>query len=114
MDEVIAEFARSSGVDKTVARKAMSIIVAFVSREAKPKDVEALFAKLPGARELAAEHGPVSGGLLGLFNELVAAGLGMGDLQSLANAFLGHARTKAGDAEVNAVVRGIPGLAQFI
>lgn len=114
MDDLIKEFARKSGIDVSVARKAMAIIVSFISQEAPPAEVAVLFARLPGARELAAEHGPVSGGLLGVFNDLVAAGLGMGELQSLANAFLGHARAQAGDAQVNAVVQGIPGLAQFI
>ena len=51
---------------------------------------------------------------MGVFNDLTAAGLGMGDIQGVARVFGVFAREKAGDAAVNDVVGAIPGLSQFV
>jgi hypothetical protein len=69
---------------------------------------------LPGARDLATETGGGSGGLMGVFGDLTAAGLAMGDIQGVAGALVEYARAKAGPAKVDAVVTAIPGLGQFI
>ena len=51
---------------------------------------------------------------MGVFNDLTAAGLGMGEIQGVARAFVGYAREKAGAAAVDRIVGAIPGLGQFV
>ena len=69
--------------------------------------------KLPGARDLIGQGG-TGRGLFGVFNDLAGAGLGMGEVQTLARTFLAEARAKIGADEVDSVVASIPGLGQFI
>ena len=114
MDELINHITAATGVDAQVARRATGIIFNFLSREGPPDAVGALLDDLPGSRELAAETGGSSGGLMGLFSALTGAGLGIGDIQGVARALLGYARAKAGSAKVDAVVAGIRGLAGLV
>lgn len=114
MDELVDQIAASTGLDRAVAKKAVGIIVGFLGREGPADEVNMMIDKLPGARALADVSGVGSGGLLGVFNDLAGAGLGMTEIQAVASAFLNFAKTKLGDQEVDAVVRGIPGLNQFI
>ncbi len=110
MNELIDTISRETGVDAQRARRAVGIIFSFLSLEGPPEAVAALLDELPGSRGLAAETGGGKGGLLGVFNELTGAGLGMGEIQSVAGALLAYARTKAGPEKVDAVVTAIPGL----
>ena len=113
MDELIEKIAAEAGIDPALARKALAIIVNFLSREAPT--AQALLDKLPGASELAGEaSGGGGGGIMGVFNDLSSAGLGLGAVQQVTGNFVAYARTKAGDAEVDAVVNAIPGLNQFV
>jgi hypothetical protein len=115
MDQLIADVAAKAGVPPATARKALSIIIAFLAREAPPEKVGALLDKLPGAHELAAESiARGSSGVMGVFNDLTGAGLSMGGVQQVAKMFGAYARSKAGDADVDAVIRSIPGLSQFV
>jgi hypothetical protein len=114
MDELVDQIAAKTGLDHGAARKAIGIIVSFLRREGPADQVDKMIDKLPGARALADESGVRSGGLLGVFNDLAGAGLGMTDIQAVANAFLNFAKAKLGDQEVEGVIRGIPGLSQFI
>ena len=114
MDELVDDIAAKTGLERPVARRAVGIIINWLGHEGPADKVKALIDGLPGARALATEHGGASGGLLGVFNDLTAAGLGMSDIQSVTKEFVGHARTKIGEKEVNAVVAAIPGLAQFV
>ena len=109
MDELVEQIAAKSGVDRAVARKAVGIIINFLGREGPTDKVQALMDKLPGARALGAESGRTSGGLLGVFNDLTAAGLGMSDIQSVTREFVTFAKAKIGDREINAVIGAIPG-----
>lgn len=114
MDELIDQIATKTGLDLAIARKAVGIIVGFLSREGPTDKVATLIDKLPGARALADETRGGSGGLLGVFNDLAGAGLGMTEIQAVASSFLTFAKAKIGEREVDEVVRGIPGLGQFI
>jgi hypothetical protein len=114
MDQLIADIVAKAGVSAAVARKSLAIIVAFIAREAPPDKVAAVIDKLPGARDLAKESTARSNGLMGVFNDLTAAGLGMTGVQTVARTFVAHARAKAGDKDVDALVRSIPGLSQFV
>lgn len=113
MDELVAHITASTGVDAAVARKAAVIILAFLSREGPPDKVKPLVEALGGSAVPGAGSGS-GGGVMKVFGDLTAAGLGMGDIQGVASAFVGFAKTKVGAAAVDEVVRSIPGLSQFV
>lgn len=114
MDELVTKVAEATGIDSATARKAVVIILQFLAN-AGPKDkVDALVDQLPGAR---AAIGDGSGGpsdIMGAFNALTGAGLGMGQIQGVATAFGKVAREHVGAATFDQVVSSIPGLAQFV
>ena len=115
MDELVTRISTSTGVDPAVARKAVVIILKFLLAEGPPDKVAFLVDALPGAREaVAGARNGGSNGIMGVFNDLTAAGLGMGDIQGVARVFGTFAREKAGDTAVNDVVGAIPGLSQFV
>jgi hypothetical protein len=114
MDQLIADIAARAAVSPAVARKSVAIILSFLGREAPPDKVTPVLDKLPGARELAKESTAKGSGVMGVFNDLTSAGLGMNGVQQAARMFVAHARAKAGEKEVDALVRSIPGLSQFV
>lgn len=111
---MIAEIAASAGLDTTTTREATGIVIGFLDRAGPQPKVQGLIDKMPGARQLASESGGTATGLLGVFNELSGVGLGFGDVERLARAFVTAARKRVGDTEVDDVVRSVPGLSQFI
>ena len=112
MDEIIKQIAAATGIDPAVAARAAGLIISYLSREGPADAVGALLDALPGSRDLAAQN--QGGSFMGIVGDLTGAGLGMGDLQGFASAFLEQARAKAGAEKVNAVMAAIPGLSQFI
>ena len=96
------------------SKKTIGIIINFLGREGPPEKVQAIIDKLAGARALADENAGASGGLLGVFNDLTAAGLGMAQVQVVAREFVNFAKAKVGEADVNVVINAIPGLSQFM
>jgi hypothetical protein len=115
MDELVAKIVTATGVDASVARRAAALILGFLLREGASEKVSRLVDALPGAREaIAANPGSGAGGVMGVFNDLTAAGLGMGQVQGAAKAFVGYAREKAGSATVDQIVASVPGLSQFL
>ena len=114
MDELVAQVASNTGVDPAVARRAVAIILKFLLTEGPGAKVQALIDALPGAAEAVASAPRVGGGVMGAFNALTAAGLGMGDVQGVTREFVAFARSKIGAEAVNEVVGSIPGLSQFV
>ena len=114
MDELVDQIAAKTGLDRAVARNAIGIIVNFLGREGPSDKVQALMDKLPGVQALGAENARTGGGLLGVFNDLTAAGLGMSDIQAVTREFVAFAKAKIGDREIDAVIGAIPGLSQFV
>jgi hypothetical protein len=114
MDQLISDVAAKTGVTPAVARKALAIIVAFIAREAPPDRAAPVLDKLPGARDLAKESTGRGKGVMGAFNDLTASGMGLNGVQQAARMFVAHAKSKAGDKDVDALVRSIPGLSQFV
>src|ERR1700738_658681 len=97
MDELVAKIVAATGADASVARRAAALILGFLLREGAPDKVPLLVDALPGAREaVAANPGSGAGGVMGVFNDLTAAGLGMGQIQGAAKAFIEYARGKSG------------------
>ena len=85
---------------------------------------------IPGAAELVAKHngegaggggllgGLMSaiggGGIMGLGQQLMSQGLGMGEISTLAKETMAVAREYAGSDVVDEVVASVPGLSQFV
>jgi hypothetical protein len=122
MDELVERLAARCGVERSAAEKAVGIILDFLRKEGPPDKVQALMDKMPGADAAAAsaaEQGTGGGmfgmgGIMGAANRLMAAGLSMGQVQSVTREVVGYAREKAGEDAVGEVVGAIPGLSQFV
>jgi hypothetical protein len=120
MDELIGRLVADVGVDRTAAETAVGIILDFLAKEGPGDKIQALLAKLPGAEVLmqkAASDGGGSGGMGGVMGagmRMMAAGLSMGQVQSVTRQFIAFAREKVGEDEVGEIVAAIPGLAQFV
>jgi len=121
MNELVQRLVSTTGVDSAVAEKAIGIILDFLSKEAPAEIIQPLIAALPGADALLAatqaEDASGSfgmGGLMGAANRLMAAGLSMGQVQSVTREVVAYAREKAGEDAVGEIVGAVPGLSQFV
>jgi hypothetical protein len=121
MDELIGRLVAETGIDRTVAEKAVGIILDFLVKEGPADKVQPLLAKLPGAEALmqkaASEGGGIGGlmgGVMGAGMRLMSAGLSMGQVQTITKAVIAYSREKAGEDAVGEIVAAIPGLAQFV
>lgn len=121
MDELAGRLAAEIGIDRQVAEKAIGIILAFLVKEGPPDKVKALLAAMPGAEAAAAKASAQGGGLFGAMGgimgagtQLMAAGLSMGEVQSVTREIIAYAREKAGEDKVGEIVGAIPGLGQFV
>jgi hypothetical protein len=122
MDELIARLVANVGVDRAAAEKAVGIILDFLSKEGPPDKVPALLDKLPGAQALIqAQQGSdasggmfAMGGIMGAGTKMMAAGLSMGQVQSVTKEVIAYAREKGGEDAIGEIVGAIPGLSQFI
>jgi hypothetical protein len=114
MDELVAQIAANTGVDAAVARKAVAIILKFLSSSGAGDKIQPLIDTLPGARDAVAAAPAVGGGVMGAFNALTGAGLGMGEVQGVTREFVTYAKAKIGAPAVDEVIGSIPGLSQFV
>ena len=118
MDELIERLVTNCDVERSVAEKAVGIILDFLRKEGPADKVQALIDAMPGAEALIAASGESSGGLatggiMGAANRLMAAGLSMGQLQCVTRELVAHGRETAGEDTVGEIVGAIPGLSQF-
>ena len=118
MNELVDRLVASVGVDRAVAEKAVGIILAFLLKEGPSDKVQALINTMPGAdaaiQSAASEGGFGMGGIMGVGTKLMAAGLGMDQMQAVTRELIAYCREKAGDDAVGEIVGSIPGLGQFI
>jgi hypothetical protein len=122
MDELIGRLIATVGVTREVAEKSVGIILDFLAKEGPPEKVQALINRLPGADMLlqsAAANGDggggmFGGGIMGAGTKMMAAGLSMGQVQSVTREVISYAREKAGEDTVGEIVGAIPGLGQFV
>lgn len=128
MDELISRVMAAAGLDETLTRKAIGIILAFLQKEGPATEIGQLMAALPGAQELANAEGGAKGGLLGMVGglmgggggvmalggQLMGAGLSMGQIQTVSKEMFAVGREKAGEDAMGAIVGAIPGLGQFV
>jgi len=118
MNELLDRLVAATGVDRGVAEKAVGIILAFLLKEGPTDKVQALVNLMPGAdaavQAAASEGGFGMGGIMGVGTRLMAAGLGMEQMQGVTRELIAYAREKAGEDTVGEIVSSIPGLAQFV
>jgi hypothetical protein len=119
MDELLDRLVANVGVDRATAEKAVGIILGFLLKEGPADKVQALINQMPGAEAAmqAAESGGGGfgmGGIMGVGTRLMAAGLGMGQMQGVTREIIAYSREKAGEDAVGEIVGSIPGLGQFV
>ncbi len=122
MDELINRLVANVGIDKATAELAVGAILGFLQAEGPADKVKALIERLPGADAAIAAAASTGGGMSSLFGggivalggKLMGAGLGMGEIQSVARETLTFAQEKAGADTVDDITKAIPGLGQFI
>jgi hypothetical protein len=118
MDELLDRLVNNVGVDRGVAESSVGIILAFLLKEGPAERVQSLIDTMPGAQAAAqaaaGAGGEGMGGVMGVGTKLMAAGLGMTEIQAVTREFMAHAREKLGEDAVGEIVGSIPGLGQFI
>lgn len=120
MDELIGRLAANAGIDSAVAEKTVGIILGFLRSEGPSEHVEALINQIPGAEAAIAAStrgGGLSrlmgGGLMAVGTRLMALGLGMSDIKTVARELFRFGRDKIGADQMGKIVAGTPGLSQF-
>ena len=118
MGELLDRLVANVGIDRGVAEKAVGIILAFLLKEGPSDKVQALINQMPGAetamQAAASEGGMGMGGIMGVGTRLMAAGLGMDQMQAVTREIMAYSREKVGEDAVGEIVGSIPGLGQFI
>jgi hypothetical protein len=129
MQELINLVSSKTGLDAAKAERALGIMLSLVKSQGDQTKVGELFAKLPGADELAAKHGGDGAGKKGLFGmlggglmggplaavtKLTGAGLNMDQIKTLGVTTLDYAKQKAGPDLVKKVAGSIPGLSGYV
>jgi hypothetical protein len=126
MDELLARVTEKTGLEASIARKAIGLILAYLQKEGPPNEVNQLVAALPGADEAIAnaESGngggimgmmsSMGGGVMALGGQLMSAGVSMGQMQPLGRELFAYGREKAGEDVMGPIVGSIPGLSQFV
>jgi Protein of unknown function VcgC/VcgE (DUF2780) len=131
LQQTIDQIAAQLGIDPTVAEKAAGTILSVIQQELDPNVATQLFAKLPGAAELASAHTVTSsggtGGLLASlassvlgskagtlaagFAQLESTGLTMPQIEAAAGGVLAFVKANAGTELATHITGAIPGLA---
>jgi hypothetical protein len=133
MNELIGRVAAAAGIDTSMAEKAIGIILGFLQKEGPATEVGQLLGSMPGAEALIATHaggaggGGLMGGLMGvassmmggggvmaLGQQLMGAGLDMGQMSAVGKELFAAGREFAGEDTMGAIVGAIPGLGQFV
>ncbi|HEY7765777.1 MAG TPA: DUF2267 domain-containing protein [Aestuariivirgaceae bacterium] len=125
MKDLIKRVSEATGLSEKNAEDALGIVLTLIKTQGDQKKVEALFARLPGANELASRHagsggwlGKLGGGLMGgplvAVTRLQARGLSMAQVKMLGSEVLSYAREKAGDKLVREAAGSIPGLSGYL
>jgi len=121
MVELVDRIAASTGLDRTVAEKAIGIVLDFLSTEGPADKVSALLARLPGSEQLLtgarAEQGGLfggMGGIMGVGTRLMGLGLDMGQIQVLTRELMAVSQEHGAGPLLGEIAAAIPGLSQFI
>jgi hypothetical protein len=129
MQELIDRIVTATGLEPETARHGLGIVLNLIHTQGNQNKVAELFARLPGAEELAKSQGSDAGrngGLLGMLaggmmggplaaiSKLTAAGLSMDQIKGLGTETLDYAKEKAGSKLVKDAAGSIPGLSGYV
>lgn len=125
MNELVTQVADRVGIDPATAEKAIGLMLAFLQKEGDADAVGRMIGAIPGAADLVANASggggllgglmsAMGGGVMALGQQLMAQGLGMGEITGLARETMAVARQYAGAEVVDEVVASVPGLSQFV
>ena len=129
MEQLIARIASAAGISEELAQTGVKIILNFLAKEAPEDKMSMLVEALPGAADLLdggneGGGGGLIGGLLGsmggmggamaAMNELNSAGLGMGEVKSVAGELVAAAKENVDESVVDEIIGSVPGLNQII
>lgn len=131
MQDLIDRIVAATGLSPEKAERALGIVLNLIQTQGNQNKVGELFAKLPGAAELAKSQGGDGagrggGGLLGMLaggmmggplaavSKLSAVGLSMDQIKGLGTETLNYAKEKAGTPLVKEVAGSIPGLSGYV
>lgn len=129
MKNLIAEITSTMGLDAAKAEKAVGILLNLVLTQGDKTKVEALFSKLPGAKELVMTHGGdgaggggfmgiLAGGMMGgplaMITKLQAIGLTTDQVKQVGTLTIDYAKKQAGVKAVREAAANIPGLNSYI
>ena len=113
MDELIGRLATKAGIDSVVAEKTVGIVLGFLRNEGPSDKVQALIDQIPGAEAAIAASSSNSGLSRLMGGGLMALGLGMSEIQSVARELFRFGRDKIGADKMGEIISGTPGLSQF-
>lgn len=129
MQNLIDKITATMGVDAAKAEKAVGILLNLVSTQGDKTKVDALFAKMPGAKELVMTHGGdgaggggfmgiLAGGMMGgplaMIAKLQAIGLTTDQIKHVGTLTIDYAKDQAGVKAVRDAAANIPGLNSYI
>ena len=122
MEELIQRIVAKVGVDESVAKSAVSVIMSFLHKEGPSDKVEQLAGQIGGDDLLGQAGGDTDsmpGGMMGagamaVLGELQGLGLDMDEIQGVTQETISFAKEKSGEDLVNEIVSAIPGLGQFV
>ncbi len=116
MQDLIETIVADTGLDAATAERALGMLLGLVKSHGDRAKAAELFAKLPGAAELAAKHGSggFMGGPLATMSKLSAAGLSMEQIKQAGRLTLRYAKEKAGASLVREAAGSIPGLGGYV
>jgi len=120
MDELIGQLASRAGIDNVAAEKTIGIMLGFLRSEGPSDKVQALIDRIPGAEAAiaASSNGGglgklMGGGMMAAGTRLMALGLGVGEIQSIARELFKFCRDIIGADQMGEIIAGTPGLSQF-
>lgn len=113
VDELVSDLVAKTGLDAEAIKTALGLIIGFLEREDRTQKVTPMIDQIDGARALATNHAG-RGGLFILFTALSGAGLGLGEIKTVASGFMDFAKARVGVEHVDQILRAIPSLAQFL
>jgi hypothetical protein len=123
MEALISSIMAKTHLDRARAEKAVGVLLNLVWSQGNQNKVAELFTKMPGAEDLAREHGDrltrsMAGGMMGAplatLAKLQSFGVDMSMGKTIAAEMLAHARKEAGDDLVRQVAGNIPGLGGYL
>ncbi|WP_255701523.1 DUF2267 domain-containing protein [Afifella sp. H1R] len=126
MEELVQRVRRALGVDAETAQSAIRAVFSFLNREGPEAEMAKLVAAIEGAEDyvgptpdqdavtLGGLGGLMGGGIMEILGALQGLGLDIGQIQTLGEEIFGFAREKVGTETTDRLVRGTPGLSQFL